>query len=223
MAITTTHKRPGPLGRKASKEVRRRQLIEATIDVLARRGFADLTLADVVGKAGLSRGIVNFHFESKDKLLTETLRFMARSYEDHWRAAIAKAGPSPAEQLWSVVEADFDKAVCNRKDIAAWSVLRAEAKSRPLYKSISGDHDLAFQSALMDLMAAVISQDGSDRDAHKLSWGLACLLEGLWLQILMRPQELSNAEAHAIAVEHLVALFPDHFSHKGPKTTRPSR
>ena len=38
-------------GRKASREVRRRQLIDATIDVLARRGYADLTLADVADGA----------------------------------------------------------------------------------------------------------------------------------------------------------------------------
>lgn len=223
MAITTAPKKTAPVGRKASKAIRRRQLIEATIDVLARRGFADLTLADVVGKAGLSRGIVNFHFESKDKLLIETLRYMAQTYENHWRSAIAKAGPSAADRLWAVVEADFDKAVCNRKNIAAWSVLRAEAKSRPLYRAICGDHDLAFQAALKDLLAEIIDQTGGGQDAGKLSCGLDCLLEGLWQQILMRPAHLKNASAHAIAVEHLVCLFPDHFNHNGPNPAKPVR
>ncbi|HEX3217144.1 MAG TPA: TetR family transcriptional regulator, partial [Aestuariivirgaceae bacterium] len=40
--------------RKASTEVRRQQLIEATIDILARRGYAATTLADVARTAGLS-------------------------------------------------------------------------------------------------------------------------------------------------------------------------
>lgn len=53
-------------GRKASKETRRQQLIEATIDLLARRGYSETTMADVADGAGLSRGIVNFHFESKE-------------------------------------------------------------------------------------------------------------------------------------------------------------
>ncbi|TIR46315.1 MAG: TetR family transcriptional regulator, partial [Mesorhizobium sp.] len=34
-------------GRKASKEVRQLQLIEATIDSLAKRGYAETTMADV--------------------------------------------------------------------------------------------------------------------------------------------------------------------------------
>jgi TetR/AcrR family transcriptional repressor of bet genes len=67
----------GQSSRKASKEMRRQQLIEATIDTLATKGYAATTLADVAKAAGLSGGIVNFHFETKDKLLVETLRQLA--------------------------------------------------------------------------------------------------------------------------------------------------
>ena len=79
---------PAKRGRKASKETRRLQLIDATIDSLAKRGFSDTTMADVADGAGLSRGIVNFHFESKDKLLVATLQHMAEEYAGHWRAAV---------------------------------------------------------------------------------------------------------------------------------------
>ncbi|MGI9464633.1 MAG: TetR family transcriptional regulator C-terminal domain-containing protein [Aestuariivirgaceae bacterium] len=203
-------------GRKASKEVRRRQLIEATIEVLAKRGFADLTLAEVSDRAGLSRGIVNFHFESKDKLLIETLRSMAQTYRAHWQSAVAGAGPCAVEKMWALIAADFDKAVCNRKYIAAWSVFRAEAKSRPLYRAICGDHDAAFQQVLADMMAQIAADDGSECDSGQLALGLDCLLEGLWLQILMQPGQLSRGQAHACAVEHLVALFPAQFTRRGP-------
>ena len=86
-------------GRKASKETRRQQLIEATIDSLAKRGYSETTMADVADGAGLSRGIVNFHFESKEKLLVATLQYMADEYSAHWRAACQKAGDDPARQL----------------------------------------------------------------------------------------------------------------------------
>src|SRR5512144_3072817 len=79
-------------GRKASKETRRQQLIEATIDSLAKRGYSETTMADVADGAGLSRGIVNFHFESKEKLLVATLQYMADEYSQHWRAALQNAG-----------------------------------------------------------------------------------------------------------------------------------
>src|SRR5262245_4551931 len=78
--------------RKAAKDVRRLQLVEATIDSLAKRGYAETTMADVADGAGLSRGIVNFHFESKEKLLIATLQHMSDEYAGHWRATLEKAG-----------------------------------------------------------------------------------------------------------------------------------
>ena len=41
------------IGRKASKEIRRQQLIEATIDVMARKGYSGTTMLDVAKAAGL--------------------------------------------------------------------------------------------------------------------------------------------------------------------------
>src|SRR5215216_1094708 len=82
-------------GRKASKETRQLQLIEATIDSLAKRGYSETTMADVADGAGLSRGIVNFHFESKEKLLVATLQYMADEYSSHWSSALEKAGDDP--------------------------------------------------------------------------------------------------------------------------------
>ena len=46
--------------RAATKALRRQQLIDSTVDSIAKRGFSGTTLADVADGAGLSRGIVNF-------------------------------------------------------------------------------------------------------------------------------------------------------------------
>src|SRR3982751_5450590 len=85
---------PDKKSRKASKQTRQQQLIEATIDSLAKRGYADTTLANVADGAKLSRGIVNFHFESKEKLLVATLQYMADEYSNHWNNALEKAQPT---------------------------------------------------------------------------------------------------------------------------------
>ena len=56
-----------PLNRRAlAKERRRQQLIDATIKCISKKGLGGTTLADVAGEAGLSQGIVNLHFDSKD-------------------------------------------------------------------------------------------------------------------------------------------------------------
>ena len=83
---------PARAQRQNTKAIRRQELIEATIDQLAKRGFEGTTLADVATAAGMSRGIVNFHFDTKEKLLVETLRTLSDEYRGHWKAALKAAG-----------------------------------------------------------------------------------------------------------------------------------
>ncbi len=208
-----------PARRKASKEVRRGQLIEATITSIAARGFAATTMADVADGAGLSRGIVNFHFESKEKLLAETLRFMSAAYEANWREALRTAAPGPAQKLWALVKSDFDRSVCNQRTIAAWFALRVEAQSRPTYRRISRRPDDAFLGAIVDLCRDLIADGGYDADAGKLAAGLDAMLEGMWLSILMDPDRMSRRRGLASVSQYLTCVFPRHFSNEGPLDT----
>jgi len=198
-------------GRKASKETRRLQLIEATIDSLAKRGYSDTTMADVADGAGLSRGIVNFHFESKEKLLVATLQHMAEEYAAHWRGALDRAGDDPARRLAAVVAADFDRAVCSRRKLAAWCAFWGEAKSRPTYQALCGSRDQAYQATMIELCGALARDGGYAFDVEKAALGLAALLEGLWLRLMMGGDDISREKAQDAAFEHLAIVFPKHF------------
>jgi AcrR family transcriptional regulator len=203
-------------GRKASKEVRRHQLIEATIDSLAKRGFSETTMADVADGAGLSRGIVNFHFESKEKLLVATLKYMADEYSAHWRAAYQKAGDDPARQLGLLVAADFDRTICNKRKLAAWCAFWGEAKSRPTYQALCGARDEAYQSVFVEICARLKADSGYDYEPYETAVGLCAMLEGLWLRLMMGTEGVSRESAHDVACEYLATVFPKHFKRQGP-------
>lgn len=198
-------------GRKASKETRRLQLIEATIDSLAKRGYSETTMADVADGAGLSRGIVNFHFESKEKLLVATLQHMSEEYAAHWRGALDKAGDDPARRLAAVVAADFDRAVCSRRKLAAWCAFWGEAKSRPTYQALCGSRDIAYQNTMTELCAALARDGGYGFDPEKAALAISATLEGLWLRLMMGGEDISREKAQDAAFEQLAIVFPKHF------------
>lgn len=198
-------------GRKASKETRRLQLIEATIDSLSKRGYSETTMADVADGAGLSRGIVNFHFESKDKLLVATLQFMAEEYAAHWRGALERAGPDPAQKLAALVAADFDRAVCNRRKLAAWCAFWGEARSRPTYQALCGARDRVYQDTIVELVSALNAEGGYALDARQTALAIDATLEGLWLRLMINSEEMTRETAHAAARALLSSLFPKHF------------
>ena len=54
--------KPGIITRAEQKQHTRQKLIEATMAVIASEGFSGVTMAKVAEKAGLSRGIGNFHW-----------------------------------------------------------------------------------------------------------------------------------------------------------------
>ena len=205
-------------GRKASKETRQQQLIEATIDSLAKRGYAETTLANVADGAGLSRGIVNFHFESKERLLIATLQFMADEYAGHWMGAYEKAGPSPAARLWALVAADFDRKLTTRRKLAAWCAFWGEAKSRPTYQALCGARDARYQQLFEDLVTALKEEGGYSFEPQATTLALCATLEGLWWRLMMN-DGLTREAAHAAAVEFLVGLFPRHMTREGPDPT----
>ena len=198
-------------GRKASKETRRLQLIEATIDSLSKRGYAETTMADVADGAGLSRGIVNFHFESKDKLLVATLQFMADEYAAHWRGALERAGGGPAPKLAALVAADFDRAVCNRRKLAAWCAFWGEARSRPTYQALCGARDKVYQQTIVELCRALVIDGGYALDPDHTALAIEAMLEGLWLRLMINSEEMTREKAHAAARALLGSLFPKHF------------
>ncbi|QDZ01768.1 transcriptional regulator BetI [Nitratireductor mangrovi] len=198
-------------GRKASKETRRLQLIEATIDSLARRGYSETTMADVADGAGLSRGIVNFHFESKEKLLVATLQHMSEEYAGHWRSALSKAGTDPAERLLALVSADFDRSICNKRKLAAWCAFWGEAKSRPTYQALCGSRDEAYQDVLASLCGALIEEGGYRLDARNAAIALDALLEGLWLRLMMASSGMARQTALDAAKTVLATMFPKHY------------
>ena len=198
-------------GRKASKEFRRQQLIDATIDCLAEHGYSDTTLAGVSDRAGLSRGIINFHFESKENLLIATLQFLADEYAANWKDAVAKAGENPVEQLRALVHADFNRNVNTRRKLAAWCAFWGEARSRPTYNALCGARDAAYQELVRKLCRQIAEETHHPGDSDVIALSLESLLEGLWLRMMLAPQDIKLDRARDAAMEFLRNAFPKHY------------
>ena len=70
------------------EEMRRRELVEVTIDSLAEVGFVGTTLAQIAARAGVSPGLVAHYFDDKDGLLDAAFRSLARRVGSQVRARL---------------------------------------------------------------------------------------------------------------------------------------
>lgn len=201
--------------RKMSRETRRVQLIESTIETLAARGYARTTLSEVAQTAGLSHGLVNFHFESKEKLLTETLMYLAGEYRANWTGALAAAGPGPSAQLAALLAADFNPAVCTPTRLSAWCSFWGEAQSRPLYQERCGANDQEYNHTLEAICARLLAEGGYPGQAARIAKVLRATIDGVWLDLMIATVPDDPAEGLATVYACAAAFFPRHFGPDG--------
>lgn len=198
--------------RSAPAEVRKQQLIDATITCISRVGISGTTLTMVTREAGLSLGLVNFHFKSKDMLLAQTLRHLASEHRELWIRKLDCATIPASDKLRSIVDAQFHPRICNRRKLAVWFAFFGEARYRKSYRSISSDIDMERQDVCVGLCQEIIAE-GAYRDvsAEGVALTLEGMFDGLWLNILMYPAKFTRGTAKRQVLNYLAHSFPCHF------------
>jgi len=198
--------------RTASKEARRQQLIEATIKCISRRGIGSTTLGEVAKEAGLSQGIVNLHFKSKDNLFNETLRYLAEEYKSLFEKTLEKSGPGAADKLLALMELDLKPSVCDQKKIAVWFGFWGEVKAMPTYRKMCNEYDHGYDQAIEQLCEKIIAEGKYENvSAKNVTEVLSSLTNGLWLSCLISPKSWDRHAALESVTGYLKSVFPQHY------------
>jgi TetR/AcrR family acrAB operon transcriptional repressor len=98
--------------------VRRKEIIDATVRVMAARGWSETSIDEITREAGVSRGLISYHFKDKNELLSGVLERSREIFSDAVSAAVA-ASHDPAEQMRLATRAAILQA---REDPVAFEV-----------------------------------------------------------------------------------------------------
>ena len=195
------------VARKAVRDIRREQLIEAAIRAISQHGIGETTIADVVQEAGMATGAVNQYFASKDMLLLEALRAVTGEFRAIWHEARDKAGNDPAALLDAVAMAQLHPKVCRHERISVWVAYWSETRFRPKYMDVCTESDAEYGEALMNACQA-LAQSGryKNLDAEKAGQFLLAAGDGLWVNIMLGL--LTRERATDLMRAHLKSVFP---------------
>lgn len=81
------------------------RILDAAARVLAEQGATGLSMADVAAAAGVSKGLIHYHFKDKDALLARLARWLADATEARELAAFQGIAPGQAiDALWQWLE-----------------------------------------------------------------------------------------------------------------------
>jgi TetR/AcrR family transcriptional repressor of bet genes len=188
--------------------VRKQQLIGSTIECIDQFGLSQTTIAKIAQHAGVSQGVVIFHFQTKDLLLEQALRFLSKEYTDNWKSAIAVAGEAPIDKLCSIVMSAFSPKVCNRKKVGVWYAFWGASQSRPTYQEVCGQTDSEFSSTLLTLCTQLCTDGKTSVSAEVAAMGIEGMLDGLWQSCLIGESKFSPKEANKTVFYLMELMFP---------------
>lgn len=172
------------------KDKRKQQLMQATMDSIAKRGLSETTITHISKGAGMSRGIINFYFTSKEQMMRETLAFLIEEYETTWLTATDKAAGGAREKLEALVTVHFSKKLCNAKRLNVLTAFWAHAASHAPYREQFDKSD----TRLRTVLERYLSEIGTSKEASSNALRLHALIRGLWVESMLGTSARSAEE-----------------------------
>lgn len=200
---------------QAVQAERRRLLLEATMSAIHEHGLSKLTLAKIAAEAGLSAGSVNFHFDSKEALLLETLTHVAQEFEQGIEHQVDIAGPDPADRLLALIDASVDPEITEPRKTAVWFAFASEARSRQDYQRICGARERRIFELTLNLCTEVIrAGDRLDQmNPRAMANAIQGLIDEIWEEILYQGHSYNRADARYMYLSFLASVFPWAYRH----------
>ncbi|MFD9797133.1 TetR/AcrR family transcriptional regulator [Streptomyces sp. NPDC059070] len=180
------------------------QILEAAARVIARRGVRGLRVEELAEEAGVSTGLIYYHFKDRTGVLRQTLEFINDRAERYTTAQDPDEEPlGPREELDQVLLLELQDTPEVRENSTAWGELRASAVFDPVLRE-----DLARATLVwVQEVAALLGQVHPLAPAATLAASaerLTALLEGLSMRWLSGGLAIGHARAlmtDAIEVE----------------------
>lgn len=182
--------------------LRRQQLMEAAVAVIARRGLEQATVAAIAQVAGLSPGIIRHYFGGKDELLEATVRHLQKRLK---RAVDARASQvqAPLDKVCAIIEGNFAPEQFEPQAVSAWLAFWSQSASRrPNLLRVRRAHI----ERLRHNLAFWLSQLVKRPRARHIAFGLSAYIDGLWVTAALEG-ELVPAQASQLAFEYVDCML----------------
>ena len=183
-----------PKFRRETSEQRQKTLIEATLRCLAEGSIDRLSVRTIAAEAGVSVGLINHHYASKEALIAAAYRRAADDLLAGLAAAVEKAPGDPRQRLAAFFRDSFSPRVLDPKLLKMWTAFWTMADRSPEVQAVHEATYAEYRALLERLLADLAGDAGSGFDVRLAAIGLTALLDGLWLELCLNPKTFSPEE-----------------------------
>lgn len=177
----------GQRGRSFIEAARRAQIIQATIEVIAELGYAQATLEQIARRAGISRGLISYHFAGRDDLIEQVATEIFAAGAAFMVPQIA-AATTPPGILRAYIESNLEYMHQHRLYMRAMVEIAAGAGSAGRIPGLdTGDLERGLQQIEQVLRWG--QEDGAfrDFDTRVMAVSIRTVIDGIPAQLARDP------------------------------------
>lgn len=157
------------MGRPTNRTERRREILDAFRQVVATSGYERATIALTAERAGLLPGLVHYHFENKQELLTALFEELADGLVARYTALKAGGDGGPRGDLDAFVAAHLGLgADADESSVAAWVALSGEALHNEELLARLEARIAADLAVLEDIVKRILEAEGKRKAGAKV-------------------------------------------------------
>ncbi len=170
---------------------RRKQIIDTAIEIIARDGYHQATLASVAKEAGFSKGVIFYYFKNKDELTSQINEILLDELKDHTRKYLREEAPQ-TDNLKAYVEAYLDFVRKNREKFAILVELGMNLNQRVQDQLFSSLVYIDCRKSLAKIMDRDDKRNNMEKKtADAVVVVIQAMLDGLGIQYLADPKTVN--------------------------------
>lgn len=181
--------------------IRREQICRAAAAVIARQGFAGSTMRMVAEEAGVSTGMLNHYFASRQDLLTQALVYVSERAQARFHDAIEEVPPG-IERLTALLDSALAEDVQTNETWRVWINAYGEAVRLPELRHTIEARLHSWYELVDSALEGLVPAGGPK--AIPWSWRFDAILNGLVIQALTSEAVLDRRQIRDEVVRMLL-------------------
>lgn len=170
------------------------KLIEATLDSLMDEGMSGCSVRKISDRAGVSLGLVNYHFESIHHLVGAAYGHLALTFLNRAIDLAETYHEQPRKQLSVFLQEIFHSEVMQRRVLRAWLVFWGLIDTAPPIQAAHQTSNGAFTQFLQTIFERLAEQSSLNLPPKMAAIGLTAMIDGLWLEWCLQTDAFKPAD-----------------------------
>jgi TetR/AcrR family transcriptional repressor of bet genes len=171
---------------KRIKDIRREELLRATLDTIREVGLQNTTVARLSAHAGMSQGMVHHYFKNKAEIVEAAIRYANAELRDDLIQEVNSVR-TPVDHLFKIIEINFSERRFTKEATRFWVSFCAEVPFNPTFHRIQRVIHRRMRSNLLSCLKQLLPE----KEALNVAEDLSNMIDGLWLRFSVDTTDLT--------------------------------